>query len=577
MGLRRRTRRSGGLTLALALALSAGCAEGQSALYVDVRTDLSPGNEFASIRTEISREPFEVSGATSEDAVDAFARSEADFVAGVRVADVESVAPGTRYVRVSLLDDRGDAVADRTSIVDVRGRVAMITVISRACRGVECPIPGGDPSLTTCVGGRCETPACTPLTPEACAETPTACVGHGDCVTSVGCARGFCAGSECFILGDHTRCASDEWCDPGVGCVPRAGIMRDGGPMCPATETSCADGDDDDCDGLTDCADPDCVGVACDDGSACTEADVCTDTRRCAGQPIVCDDGNECTDDTCDASSGACTSVPNTAPCDDGFFCNGSDACAAGSCSAHSAPPCGMFCNETTRSCDECVMDSDCGAPTLGAWSACGGYTSTCDESGTRSRSVMTPRCTSGMCTVASTTEDMACARDTDGTSCGSTTYGAWGSCGSFSGTCDESGSQSRSVMRRSCAASSCATQTSSESRACTRASRDGVSCGGGTQMRCCSQTCRNLWTDRAHCGGCGLACTGSLTCRVRPEGGGASCGLCSANSQCPPSGATCWTSAIGGNNLCQCQADSHCAPGQRCYTGSGNNYCYYP
>ncbi|RLB53646.1 MAG: hypothetical protein DRI34_13115, partial [Deltaproteobacteria bacterium] len=47
----------------------------------------------------------------------------------------------------------------------------------------------------------------------------------------------------------------------------------------------------------------------------------------------------------------------NTAPCDDGLFCNGADTCSGGSCSLHDGDPCAGgpecadSCNETTDSC----------------------------------------------------------------------------------------------------------------------------------------------------------------------------------------------------------------------------------
>jgi hypothetical protein len=66
-----------------------------------------------------------------------------------------------------------------------------------------------------------------------------------------------------------------------------------------------------------------------------------------------CDDFNECTDDICTAA--VCANPANTAPCDDGLFCNGADTCSGGSCSAHAGflcPDDGLFCNGT-EGCDE--------------------------------------------------------------------------------------------------------------------------------------------------------------------------------------------------------------------------------
>ncbi|UCG16735.1 MAG: S8 family serine peptidase, partial [Phycisphaerales bacterium] len=68
-----------------------------------------------------------------------------------------------------------------------------------------------------------------------------------------------------------------------------------------------------------------------------------------------CDDSNPCTDDACVSS--ACEYTNNTAPCDDGLFCNGADTCAGGTCSQHAGDPCvgggecADACNETADNC----------------------------------------------------------------------------------------------------------------------------------------------------------------------------------------------------------------------------------
>src|SRR5262249_26774902 len=66
-------------------------------------------------------------------------------------------------------------------------------------------------------------------------------------------------------------------------------------------------------------------------------------------------DGNVCTDDHCNGA-GACIHPPNTAPCDDGLFCNGTDTCSGGTCT-HSGnpctggPECAQTCNEAADNC----------------------------------------------------------------------------------------------------------------------------------------------------------------------------------------------------------------------------------
>jgi len=63
----------------------------------------------------------------------------------------------------------------------------------------------------------------------------------------------------------------------------------------------CHDGQDNDCDFLADCADPDCIGETCDDGAACTLNDMCR--------------------------GGLCIGTPDDALCDDGLWCNGEETC----------------------------------------------------------------------------------------------------------------------------------------------------------------------------------------------------------------------------------------------------------
>ena len=59
-----------------------------------------------------------------------------------------------------------------------------------------------------------------------------------------------------------------------------------------------------------------------------------------------------CTDDTCDGA-GACAHPNNTASCDDGLYCNGTDTCGGGSCSVHTGSPC------PETDCNTCQEDTD--------------------------------------------------------------------------------------------------------------------------------------------------------------------------------------------------------------------------
>lgn len=133
-----------------------------------------------------------------------------------------------------------------------------------------------------------------------------------------------------------------------------------------------------------------CPPEQCDDGNL-VNGDCCSSTGQFepAGSPCP-DDGNGCTNDVCNAT-GMCTHPNNTAPCDDGVFCNGTDTCSSGSCSAHAGNPCttecNRTCNETTDSCfnpattpcddgDACTLHDACdGTGTCVGNTTTGNYT----------------------------------------------------------------------------------------------------------------------------------------------------------------------------------------------------------
>lgn len=326
-----------------------------------------------------------------------------------------------------------------------------------------------------CVDGECSTATIDAGTPEAC--------GTGDCDDGIACTRDRCLDGVCESVPDDTKCteAADGRCVLGVGC-------EYGG-----------------CSTATCVAGP-CQSARCEAGTCILEA-MCASDQECCGDACVargCDDGDPCTDDACGAAG--CEHTPNTAPCDDGVYCNGGDTCSGGACSVHAGNPCSgaAACDEGARTCGGCASDADCPAPLLGAWSACD-YASTCAESGARSRTVTTYSCVSGTCAATPSAETEPCTRTTTGTTCGSSSYGAWSACAGFVGDCDETGTRSRTRTDLTCVAGACGMATAMESEVCGR-STDGAYCEDF--LRCTIGTCAG-----GSCGSGGGCPTGRRCC----------------------------------------------------------------
>lgn len=158
---------------------------------------------------------------------------------------------------------------------------------------------------------------------------------------------------DCDLLTDcqETACANQP-CAAGGVCVGTACMQL--------VETMCNDGLDNDLDQLIDCADPQCLGLSCSDSNACTTGELCvadggcekTGDVMCTMPPSVCFDAVG----TCISDGGvSCSYTPNTAPCDDGLACTGSDTCNAGACLAMSVTVCNTppVCHDPNGTCVE--------------------------------------------------------------------------------------------------------------------------------------------------------------------------------------------------------------------------------
>jgi hypothetical protein len=209
-----------------------------------------------------------------------------------------------------------------------------------------------------------------------------------------------CQGGQCR-QGSPPDCTDDDpctqdLCDETFDRCAHPPVAEPPGVEGPPGDPSCTDGLDNDCDGLTDGADPACVtcqdAAECDDQNPCTRDD-CT-AGRCVNEPVLdgtpCDDELFCTDpdscqagrcrglardcsgleddcntSACDELAGACQPVPRPdgTPCDDDLFCTTNDACQAGACTGGASPchgECEAGCDEAAGTCVQAAPGTPC-------------------------------------------------------------------------------------------------------------------------------------------------------------------------------------------------------------------------
>lgn len=195
------------------LGLLASCSDSTIALSIDLRTDLSPGNEFQRIVTSLVGEGVEQERGTA-----------GDFITGARVADFEGLgASESRTVRVDLLDGSGALVVSGEILVNHRENRGVVLVVTRDCRDVSCG------EGTTCRGGSCVAADCVDGTEPSCPEPE--CRADVDCAAADACSMAQCAEGVCFYRPLVGACSSEEYCDPERGCLPVVMTQPDAGLM----------------------------------------------------------------------------------------------------------------------------------------------------------------------------------------------------------------------------------------------------------------------------------------------------------------------------------------------------------
>jgi hypothetical protein len=263
--------------------------------------------------------------------------------------------------------------------------------------GDPCPGPDGD--------GNCAE-SCDEATDSCTAPDPngSACDDGDGCTIGDTCSGGTCQPGGPKDCSDSNVCTTDTCSSPSGTCVHTNNTLP------------CDDGLF--CDGADTCVGGVCqhAGDPCAGGPEC--ANVCNEAAdNCLAPPTTqcTPDPNVCTDDHCNGA-GACVHTNNTAPCDDGLFCNGSDTCSGGTCThagnpCAGGPECANLCDETANDCfnpsgtsctddgnvctlDQCNGAGACTHPAGNEGGACGDA-SACTSSGT---------CSGGACTGATTT-----------------------------------------------------------------------------------------------------------------------------------------------------------------------------
>jgi hypothetical protein len=420
------------------------------------------------------------------------------------------------------------------------------------------------------------------------------CDESGNCLAGFICRDGLCRSANGGGLGGGagggdgglpktcTACPSGQVCDRDTGsCV-----------ACSPHEMRCDDGLDDDCDGLTDCDDPDCLGLQCDDKNSCTSAEACQSDGTCAGGTVLdCSaPPNDCSapEGTCDPATGACVYPPIDAgtACDDSSVCTLGDHCdGAGHCIGAST----VSCNAPPTMCFELqgVCDADAGCiytPKLQGTVCDDGNPCTrgeaCDDGGTCSGgtglSCVSPP---GPCFA----RQGAC--DATGTTCtykplASGTACSDGNACTVGDTCNATGA---CVPGPSCPNSDPCKTRSCVAGACVYANRgNGTSCGSAASKRCCGGNCVDISSDRSNCGGCGSTCASGYACESvavttqcspHPASTSGRC-RCAANSQCPRN-QICTT--VYATLRCAPPAASNCAAGEVFHDVQlCPNYCSY-
>ena len=222
----------------------------------------------------------------------------------------------------------------------------------------------GDGSIDASIGEACDDGVNNGTAGSCCATdctfktAGTGCTDDGNVCTNDVCNG---ASNLCTHPNNTASCNDGLFCNGADTCSGGNCSVHAGNP-CPGPD---GDGNcSESCNEAADnCTAPDPNGSACNDGLFCNGADTCNGGACSAhtGDPCPGPNGDGNCSESCNEAADNCTAPdPNGSACNDGLFCNGSDTCSGGNCSAHTGDPCpgpngdgncSESCNEAANNC----------------------------------------------------------------------------------------------------------------------------------------------------------------------------------------------------------------------------------